>query len=167
MKNTGVIRKIDELGRLVIPKEIRRNLNIKNGDDVQIYVENNLILLKKFEKMLSIKELSEKLVKEFSKYTKANIIITDKSKVIVSNNNNLINLNLDSVHIDLILERKPLLERNLILSGNMINTNYYLIPIILNTDAIGSIIISDDIMLNEKDKLLIELLRSMILLNLY
>lgn len=167
MKDTGVIRKIDELGRLVIPKEIRRNLNIKNGDDVQIYVENNLILLKKYEKMLSIKEISEKLVKEFSKYTKANIMITDKSKVIVSNNNNLINLYLDSAHIDLILERKPLIERNLILSGDMINTNYYLIPIILNTDAIGSIIISDDIMLNEKDKLLIELLRSMILLNLY
>ena len=48
MKNTGVIRKIDELGRIVIPKEIRKNLNIRNGEDVQIFVEEDKIVLKKY-----------------------------------------------------------------------------------------------------------------------
>ena len=41
--DTGVVRKIDELGRIVIPKEIRKNLNIRNGEDVSIFVKDNMI----------------------------------------------------------------------------------------------------------------------------
>ena len=40
MKATGVIRRIDELGRIVIPKEIRKNLRIKEGENLEIYVDN-------------------------------------------------------------------------------------------------------------------------------
>ena len=58
MKNTGVVRKIDELGRIVIPKEIRKTLNIGTGEDLQIFVENDSIVLKKYIKMLSLKEKS-------------------------------------------------------------------------------------------------------------
>ena len=47
MKNTGVVRKIDDLGRIVIPKEIRKSLNIRNGEDLQIFVDNDNIVLKK------------------------------------------------------------------------------------------------------------------------
>lgn len=49
MKSTGVIRKIDELGRIVIPKEVRRKLEIDIKDSVEIYVEGDAILLKKYE----------------------------------------------------------------------------------------------------------------------
>ena len=42
MKTTGVIRRIDELGRIVIPKEIRKNLRIKNGESVEIFVEGDI-----------------------------------------------------------------------------------------------------------------------------
>ena len=47
MKSTGVIRRIDELGRIVIPKEIRRTLGIRDGENVEIYTENDSIILKK------------------------------------------------------------------------------------------------------------------------
>ena len=48
MKSTGIIRRIDDLGRLVIPKEIRKNLRIKNGENLEIFVneEDNIILKK-------------------------------------------------------------------------------------------------------------------------
>ena len=49
MKSTGVVRKIDELGRIVIPKELRNKLEIDIKDPVEIYVEGNCILLKKYE----------------------------------------------------------------------------------------------------------------------
>lgn len=39
MKATGIVRRIDELGRIVIPKEIRRNLNIKDGDSLEIFLD--------------------------------------------------------------------------------------------------------------------------------
>ena len=47
MKATGVIRRIDDLGRVVIPKEIRKNLRIKEGDNLEIFVQNEEVILKK------------------------------------------------------------------------------------------------------------------------
>ena len=50
MKATGIIRKMDELGRITIPIELRRLLNIKENEDyLEIYVENDIIALKKHE----------------------------------------------------------------------------------------------------------------------
>jgi transcriptional pleiotropic regulator of transition state genes len=49
MKSTGVVRRIDELGRIVLPIEIRKNLNIENRDTVEIFVEEDKIILKKYQ----------------------------------------------------------------------------------------------------------------------
>lgn len=49
MKSTGIVRKIDELGRIVLPIELRRTLDIDIKDSLEIYVENNSIILKKYE----------------------------------------------------------------------------------------------------------------------
>lgn len=49
MKSTGIVRKIDPLGRIVIPKELRRTLDLKEGDPMEIFVEGDIILLKKFQ----------------------------------------------------------------------------------------------------------------------
>lgn len=48
MKSTGIVRNIDELGRVVVPKELRRKLGIANTDPVEIYVEDDKIILKKY-----------------------------------------------------------------------------------------------------------------------
>ena len=48
MKATGVVRCIDELGRIVVPKEIRRKLDINDDDQIEIFVENEKIILQKF-----------------------------------------------------------------------------------------------------------------------
>ena len=49
MKSTGIIRRMDELGRVVIPIEIRNQFNIAEKDPVEIYVDGSSIVLKKFE----------------------------------------------------------------------------------------------------------------------
>ena len=48
MKSTGITRKIDELGRIVIPKELRRTLDIKEGTPLEIFVEGEQIILQKY-----------------------------------------------------------------------------------------------------------------------
>lgn len=48
MKSTGIVRNIDELGRLVIPKEIRKKLGIKETDPVEIYNEGDKIIISKY-----------------------------------------------------------------------------------------------------------------------
>ncbi len=49
MKSTGIVRKVDELGRIVLPIELRRTLDIAEKDSLEIYVDDNRIILKKYE----------------------------------------------------------------------------------------------------------------------
>lgn len=49
MKATGIVRKVDELGRIVLPIELRRTLGIQIKDPIEIYVDGDYILLKKYE----------------------------------------------------------------------------------------------------------------------
>lgn len=49
MKSTGIVRKLDELGRVVIPKEIRNKLDIEEKDPIEIYIDGTSIVLRKFE----------------------------------------------------------------------------------------------------------------------
>ena len=49
LKSTGIVRKVDELGRVVIPIELRRTLGIDVKDSLEIYVDNERIILKKYE----------------------------------------------------------------------------------------------------------------------
>lgn len=48
MKSTGIVRKLDELGRIVLPIEIRKTMDIKEKDGLEIYVDENKIILKKY-----------------------------------------------------------------------------------------------------------------------
>ena len=49
MKSTGIVRKVDELGRIVLPIELRRTLDIAEKDELEIYVDEDSIILKKYE----------------------------------------------------------------------------------------------------------------------
>lgn len=49
MKSTGIVRKVDELGRIVLPKELRSTLNIQEKDPLEIFVEDSDIILRKYQ----------------------------------------------------------------------------------------------------------------------
>ena len=138
--DTGVVRKIDELGRIVIPKEIRRNLNIRNGEDVSIYVKDDQIILKKYERIHSVRELSQKYIDSFRKVSDDVILISNRNEVISSSNVDYIGKSIDNFLKELINERSSTSSYNLCLDGNILNYNYYVSPIIIEGDAIGSVI---------------------------
>ncbi|WP_144481716.1 AbrB/MazE/SpoVT family DNA-binding domain-containing protein [Bacillus pumilus] len=50
MKNTGIVRKIDQLGRVVIPKELRNTLNIKETDPLEIFVDGESVIFQKYKR---------------------------------------------------------------------------------------------------------------------
>lgn len=56
MKATGIVRRIDDLGRVVIPKEIRRSLKIREGDPLEILIEKNCVCFKKYSTLGSFSE---------------------------------------------------------------------------------------------------------------
>ena len=65
MKKTGVTRKLDELGRIVIPKEIRNNFKIEEGDQIEFYLSDNEIVIKKPS---PLKGLDDEIFKLFQVY---------------------------------------------------------------------------------------------------
>ena len=62
MKATGIVRNIDELGRIVVPKEIRQRLGIAKNDPVDIYVEGDCIILKKYAPVCHFCGSSENII---------------------------------------------------------------------------------------------------------
>lgn len=85
MKATGVVRRIDDLGRIVIPKELRRTMRIKEGDSLEIFIEtNDKIVLRKYSPVQNINEFIAEFVQSIYETTKKEIIITDTERIIAS-----------------------------------------------------------------------------------
>lgn len=66
MRATGIIRRIDDLGRVVIPKEIRKRIGIEEGDPLEIFVNDEEIILRKYEISVGLKELVRRLYNEYT-----------------------------------------------------------------------------------------------------
>ncbi len=83
MKDTGIIRKIDDLGRIVIPKEIRKKLKLREGDNLEIYVKDEgEILLKKYEPMGDLTDIANQCANALNNVTDLTCLITDTENVI-------------------------------------------------------------------------------------
>ena len=108
MKSTGVVRRIDELGRIVIPKEIRRNLGIREGENLEIFTESDSIILKKYCRMTSNSDLASNLCEIIYNTFNYKIIITDREKVIASSglNINIIGNLISNEYLEMIEERE-------------------------------------------------------------
>lgn len=61
MKATGIVRRVDDLGRVVIPKEIRRSLLIHEGSPLEIFVEDSSVVFRKYNYVTSVKEALDTL----------------------------------------------------------------------------------------------------------
>ena len=160
MKTTGVIRRIDELGRIVIPKEIRKNLRIKNGESLEIFVENDDIVLKKYSPIENLETVANKYVDIFNQVIKHNIIVTDRDKVIAiagSLKKNYLGKEISEFTERSIDRRDSFVERQKknfeFVQGN-VEYGYYSFSSIVNYgDALGAvIIISTDFPILEADE---------------
>ena len=80
MKETGITRKLDELGRIVIPKEIRNNFKIEEGDQIEFYLKDNEIIIKKPS---PLKGLDDEIYKLFQVY---NLRLHNSLAIIESSN---------------------------------------------------------------------------------
>lgn len=88
MEGIGIVRRIDNLGRIVIPMEIRRNLKLKEGDPLELYVLGDSITVKKFSAIDSYGEKLATYCDEISKELNITIIATDMDKILVATGKN-------------------------------------------------------------------------------
>lgn len=85
MKATGITRRIDDLGRVVIPKEIRRTLRIREGDPLEIYTDHNgEIILKKYSMMGELGDFARQYADALSQTTGCIVAIADRDMVIAT-----------------------------------------------------------------------------------
>ena len=83
MKATGIVRRIDDLGRVVIPKEIRRTMRIREGDPLEIYTSNNgEVIFKKYSPINELSEGAAQAAEVISKLGGAPAIIFDRDHVV-------------------------------------------------------------------------------------
>ena len=164
MKTTGVIRRIDDLGRIVIPKEIRKNLRIKTGDNLEVYLDGDTIVLKKFSQIESLENVSVDYVESFNQIIKHNIIVTDRDKVIAVAGplkKKYLNKEINEFMERSIERRDSFNEKQKkdfnIVEGEVENGYYSFASIVSNGDAIGSVmIISTDTPITDvEDKMVV------------
>ncbi len=169
MKSTGVIRRIDELGRIVIPKEIRRHLGIREGENLEIYTEdNNCIVLKKYSKMLEYAEFSLKLCNLVPSTMNLGMMVTDRDKVVSVSDN--IELEEDSCEIsskllEFIQNRESYessMKEKIIFGNQEIEGYFYIQPIISSIDCLGLILFLKDQTYRLEEKNFAKFLSSMI-----
>jgi len=83
MKATGIVRRIDDLGRVVIPKEIRRTMRIREGDPLEIYTSRDgEVIFKKYSLMGGLDEFAAQFCETLSKSTGFAAAVTDRDTVI-------------------------------------------------------------------------------------
>lgn len=153
MKATGIIRRIDELGRIVLPKELRSTYKIKEGTPLEIFIgDEGELILKKYSLIGEMGVLADECVEALFESLGETIVITDKEKVIsikgelkkVLHNSNITN------ELAVLIENRKVLTKNKknmekiekLFENNVESEicGYAFVPIIVNGDTIGSVL---------------------------
>lgn len=152
MQDTGIVRRIDELGRVVVPKEMRKTLRIREGDPLEIFADKDGLVLKKYSPIKSLDNLAKLVCDCISETTKKDCLITDNDKVVcVSNTKHkeILNNKISHSLIETMKNRKQVfLSKNkgekmlpVVKEENFDFESQLIIPIISNGDCYGSIIL--------------------------
>jgi AbrB family transcriptional regulator, stage V sporulation protein T len=162
MKATGIVRRIDDLGRVVIPKEIRRTLRIREGDPLEIFVDRDgEVILKKYSPISELGDFSKEYAEALYDSLGSTVLICDRDSVIAvagGSKKEYLNKNISELVEKVMAERTTVLETTentiSLVEGNEETLNSYTIsPIIANGDPIGTVIImSKENILGEVEK---------------
>lgn len=163
MKETGVVRRLDELGRVVIPKEIRSRLKIKNGDLVDIFTNNEEIILQKYHPLSRDILPIRSVLEAFKRVYNVDFILFDSSKVLYSTYNEISsgeNINQEFIQkIQVYLDKELSSKLNInIIEDYKLQKDIFIQNIQIDYEDFGYIAICDD-MISKKDKDTIEIIK--------
>lgn len=159
MDSSFVLRRIDDLGRIVIPKEIRNSFRIRSGENLIISTSGDSIVLKKYNQIDKFKEFADILVSKASKLLNKKIYITNLD-YFVSGSDDYVYKKISSFLLEVIENRSEVCS-----SGNVsfvlgeYNDLYYgVVPISICGDVIGSVIITSNSIISDSDMNIIRLI---------
>lgn len=151
LKATGIVRRIDDLGRIVIPKEIRRTLRIREGDPLEIFTDREgEIILKKYSPIGEMGQFAGQYAMAMAKATGYIVLITDTDQIIATGGTtrkDIVGMNISKEVDELLSERQTLIasvgDRKFvqILDVNVPIAHEIIVPVIANGDVIGGVIL--------------------------
>ena len=141
---TGLTRKIDIMGRIVIPKDFREKLNIKENDYLELFLNSDEIIIKKYSKLDKIKDISQNLTDIIYEYLNAEVFIAERDKILAYSGkykSKYLNKNISNKLFKSIRRRESLFEKYKkefeIIDGEIINCSYINETIISNFEEVG------------------------------
>ncbi|MDE5721496.1 MAG: AbrB/MazE/SpoVT family DNA-binding domain-containing protein [Clostridia bacterium] len=150
MKATGIVRRIDELGRVVIPKEIRSTLRLKSGDPLEIFTDRDELMLKKYSPIASLDKFSEGTAKSLSDLSGHVAVICDTDEVLHASGRGQRTFDGKSLSgkMEKILRERKSYVANLSEGGDVVPitsaeedgiTAQIIVPIVCNGDCLGAV----------------------------
>ena len=150
MKATGIVRRIDELGRVVIPKEIRSTLRLKSGDPLEIFTDRDELMLKKYSPIASLDKFSSGTAKSLSDLSGHIAVICDTDEVLYASGRGQRAFDKKglSEKMEKILRERKSYIANLSEGGDVVPitdeesdsvTAQIIVPIVCNGDCLGAV----------------------------
>jgi AbrB family transcriptional regulator (stage V sporulation protein T) len=152
MKATGIVRRIDELGRVVIPKEIRRTLRIREGDPLELFTDRDELMLKKYSPIASVERFAEGTAKSLNEQSGCLAAICDTDSVLSAygtGKKSLLGKTVSAKIGEVMTSRRSYLA-NKAESGDVLPvtedsegefTAQIVVPIVANGDCLGAVIL--------------------------
>ncbi len=155
MKDTGITRRVDELGRIVIPRELRKTLRIKEGDALEFYSDGDKLIIRKYSPIETIENSAKAVADGLTELTEKPCVIVDGNKVVYASPNKLKDLVGREISYKLltaIVDRKSLILSRadggeivpIVDDNSLIIENELIVPIISQGDAFGAVVLFDE-----------------------
>lgn len=150
MKATGIVRRIDDLGRVVIPKEIRRTLRIREGDPLEIFVDRDgEVILKKYSPISELGDFAKEYAEAIYDSLGSPVLICDRDTYIAvagGSKKDYLNKSVGELAEKTMEDRSSVLETSggqiaLLDSSEEEVQSYAIAPIVANGDPIGAVVI--------------------------
>ncbi|WP_018663672.1 stage V sporulation protein T [Heyndrickxia acidiproducens] len=150
MKATGIVRRIDDLGRVVIPKEIRRTLRIREGDPLEIFVDRDgEVILKKYSPISELSDFAKEYAEALYDSLTSPVLICDRDAVIAisgGSKKEYLNKSNGEVIEKVMEDRSPVLSAEkgkvaLVDGFEDEISSYTIAPIVASGDPIGAVVI--------------------------
>ena len=167
MKNTGIVRRIDELGRVVIPKELRRTMHIKEGEEMEVFVApDDSLVLKKYSALKGLDDFSAEYANILYRHTGNNCLVCDTERFIACATDKSVynNRKISAALENCLYSRKSAYLRGKevfsVANEGLEYKDMALSPIITNGDVVGGIVLLGKNYVGEVGKSLVEVAAS-------
>lgn len=155
--SNGIVRRIDELGRIVIPKELRKTMRLRVGDEMEILGDGERLVIKKYGAFENLKTASDELVGMVAEYVSgACAFVVDKDKVVSSSKNakgvsvgdeiSDFLMRIVGSRSSVVLDTKESLFRDKPFDGVVVSE-----PIVVRGDLVGAVVVTSPLTLSENE----------------